>query len=110
MYQNLFKQIRLILKNKDGQAHSPFYWFMNNLILRKKKEDINMCNQYRHSQNNFTSPMCKFSKDLHAGDDVDTLIIGGQSQNVDAFVSFDKKTGIATFVRNNGAVFVVGCD
>ncbi|HDR5354446.1 TPA: hypothetical protein QCS32_006285 [Bacillus thuringiensis] len=69
-----------------------------------------MCNHYRYNQNNLSSPMCKFLKTLTAGDDVDTLIIGGQTQAVDAFVSFDEKTGIATFVRNNGAVFVVGCD
>ncbi|MGF9814327.1 hypothetical protein [Bacillus toyonensis] len=67
------------------------------------------CDGY-HSNKRFSSPICKFLETLTAGDDVDTLIIGGQNQNVDAFTSFDKKTGIATFVRNNGAVLVVGCD
>ncbi|HDR5353046.1 TPA: hypothetical protein QCS32_004789 [Bacillus thuringiensis] len=69
-----------------------------------------MYNYSRYSQNNLSSPMCKFLGTLKAGDDVDTLIIGGQTQSVDAFVSFDEKTRIATFVRNNGAVFVVSCD
>ncbi|MED3202120.1 hypothetical protein [Bacillus toyonensis] len=62
------------------------------------------------SSKKFSTPICEFLKSLKAGDDVDVLIIGGQNHNVDAFTSFDKKTGIATFVRNNGAVLVVGCD
>ncbi|OTW98482.1 hypothetical protein BK702_00015 [Bacillus thuringiensis serovar cameroun] len=57
-----------------------------------------------------SSPICEFLKSFKAGDDVDALIIGGQNHSVDAFTSFDRKTGIATFVKNNGAVLVVGCD
>lgn len=64
----------------------------------------------RKSRNKFNSPICRFLRNLRAGDDVDTLIIGGQTFDVDAFVSFDNRTGTATFVQNNGAVFVVGCD
>jgi hypothetical protein len=67
------------------------------------------CADYQSSKK-FSSPICEFLKTLTAGDDVDTLIIGGQNQDVDAFISFDKKTGIATFVKNNGAVLVVGCN
>lgn len=70
-----------------------------------------MCSHCSHHGNKkFSSPICTFLRTLSAGDDVDTLIIGGQDKNVDAFVSFDEKTGIATFVQNNGAVLVVGCD
>ncbi|MES1053158.1 hypothetical protein FOA24_29470 [Bacillus thuringiensis] len=69
-----------------------------------------MPHQHKFSQNHFPSPMCKFLKNLRAGDDVDKLIIGGKAQSVDAFVNFNEKTGIATFVQHNGAVFVVGCD
>ncbi|OOR06655.1 hypothetical protein BW897_30745 [Bacillus cereus] len=67
------------------------------------------CDDYKCNKK-FSSPICTFLKTLTAGDDVDTLTIGGQDKNVDAFVSFDKNTGIATFVQSNGAVLVVGCD
>ncbi|MGG5737426.1 hypothetical protein [Bacillus cereus group sp. IBL03679] len=71
-----------------------------------------MCRQCHHDSHHkrMSSPICQFLKTLTAGDDVDTLIIGGHDKSVDAFVSFDRKTGVATFVRNNGTVFVVGCD
>ncbi|XLP25965.1 hypothetical protein ACFMB7_32665 (plasmid) [Bacillus toyonensis] len=42
------------------------------------------CDGY-HSNKRFPPPICKFLENLTAGDDVDTLIIGGQNQNVDAF-------------------------
>ncbi|WP_258009808.1 hypothetical protein [Bacillus thuringiensis] len=64
----------------------------------------------RRYDDKFSSPISNFLKNLTSGDNVNTLIIGGKTHSVDAFVSFDEKTGIITFVKGDGAVFIIGCD
>ncbi|MED3069404.1 hypothetical protein P4310_28660 [Bacillus thuringiensis] len=71
----------------------------------RRKKESNTRDNY-----NFSAPICNFFKILKSGDDVDTLIISGKSHSVDAFVNFDEQTGIVTFVKDNGAVFIVGCN
>ncbi|MDY0855110.1 hypothetical protein SPE26_32525 [Bacillus thuringiensis] len=73
-------------------------------VERRKKESN------RRDDYNFSAPICNFFKILKSGDDVNTLIISGKSHSVDAFVSFDEQNGIITFVKDNGAVFIVGSD
>ncbi|EOP90043.1 hypothetical protein IGM_02232 [Bacillus cereus HuB4-4] len=72
---------------------------------RTFKNNINRRDDYK-----FSSPICNFFKKLTSGDNIDTLIIGGKNHSVDAFVGFDENTGVITFVKDDGAVFIVGCD
>ncbi|WP_256942035.1 hypothetical protein [Bacillus thuringiensis] len=99
-----------------GKRHSYFYDDYTN----DKKRDY-IYNDYEYNEkrkkeshriydHKFSLPICNLFKQLNSGDDIDTLIIGGKPHSVDAFVSFDEKTGLITFVKNNGAVFIVGCD
>ncbi|MGF1437508.1 hypothetical protein ACQUW6_25210 [Bacillus thuringiensis] len=80
------------------------YFFGYDYGERRKKEK-NRIDDY-----GFSAPICNVFKILKSGDDVDTLIISGKSHSVDAFVSFDEQTGLITFVKDNGAVFIVGCN
>lgn len=86
--------------NEHGERRDYFYDYGE----RRKKESN------RRDNYSFSSPIGNLFKMLKSGDDVDALIISGKSHSVDAFVSFDEKTGIITFVKDNGAVFIVGCD
>ncbi|MEB9553504.1 hypothetical protein P4J60_26520 [Bacillus cereus] len=85
---------------EHGEERDYFYDYGE----RRKKEST------RPDDYSFSSPICNLFKILKSGDDVDTLIISGKSHSVDAFVSFDAKTGIITFVKDSGAIFIVGCD
>ncbi|MEI4605989.1 hypothetical protein WAG19_29900 [Bacillus cereus] len=76
-------------------------YFYNDYEIREKVD-------HRRYDQKFSSPICNFFKKLTSGDDIDTLIIGGEPHSVDAFVSFDEETGLITFVKNNGAIFIVG--
>ncbi|MGE6553331.1 hypothetical protein ACQKFK_31805 [Bacillus mycoides] len=114
---------------ENGKEHNYFYddheygkrhnYFYDNYANDKKRNYIYNDYEYgekrkkenhRRYDHKFSSPICNLFKQLTSGDDVDTLIIGGEPHPVDAFVSFDEKTGLITFVKNNGAVFIVGCD
>ncbi|MBT2580907.1 hypothetical protein J7E43_26690 [Bacillus sp. ISL-8] len=87
----------------DYEYNENFDYFFDYDERRKKESN-------RRDDYSFSAPICNFFKILKSGDDVDTLIISGKSHSVDAFVSFDQQTGIITFVKDNGAVFIVGCD
>ncbi|MDY7965712.1 hypothetical protein [Bacillus thuringiensis] len=88
---------------KHGEQRNYFY--DDYKYGEKNKKESN-----RGYDHKFSSPICNLFKKLTSGDDVDTLIIGGEPHSVDAFVNFDEKDGILTFVKNNGAVFIVGCN
>ncbi|AFU17329.1 hypothetical protein MC28_E070 (plasmid) [Bacillus thuringiensis MC28] len=95
---------------EHGEKHDYFYdyderrnYFYDYGERRKKESN-------RRDDYSFYSSICNIFKILKSGDDVDTLIINGKSHSVDAFVSFDEQTGIVTFVKDNGAVFIVGHD
>ncbi|MEI4605999.1 hypothetical protein WAG19_29955 [Bacillus cereus] len=102
-YENGKKRNYFYDDYENGEKRNYFYDDYENSEKRKKES-------HRGYDHKFSSPICNLFKKLTPGDDVDTLIIGGEPHSVDAFVSFDEKTGLITFVKNNGAVFIVGYD
>lgn len=100
-YKNDRKRNYFYENHEGSKQHDYFYDDYE--VNKNRKNEYN-----RIYANKFQSPLCNFFKNLNPGDDVDTLIIGGKPHSVDAFVSFDEKTGIVTFMKDNGSVFIIG--
>ncbi|MFJ1136692.1 hypothetical protein [Bacillus cereus group sp. BfR-BA-01354] len=90
----------------DYEVGEKRNYFYDDYEIGEKRKKLD----HRRYDYKFSSPICNLFKKLTSGDDVDTLIIGGESHSVDAFVHFDEETGLITFVKSNGAVFIVGYD
>lgn len=50
------------------------------------------------------SPISELLSTLSPGKGVDHVFINANSESVDAFVSFDAATGLATFVKHKGRI------
>ena len=52
------------------------------------------------------NPIAELLSTLSPGEEVDRVFINANSESVDAFVSFDATTGLATFVKNKGRILI----
>ncbi|EMA6343177.1 hypothetical protein ACO11K_002815 [Bacillus cytotoxicus] len=52
-------------------------------------------------------PIFELLSGLNPGTDVEDVFINGLEEAVDAFASFDRRSGLATFSKGNGEILVV---
>lgn len=52
-------------------------------------------------------PIFHLLSTLNPGTDVEDVFINGREESVDAFASFNSRTGLATFSKGNGEILVV---
>ncbi|MGI8363327.1 hypothetical protein [Bacillus cereus] len=52
-------------------------------------------------------PIYELLANLNPGTDVEDVFINGLEEAVDSFAAFDRRTGLATFAKNNGEILVV---
>ena len=52
------------------------------------------------------NPIAELLSTLSPGSGLNNVFINANSESVDAFVSFDATTGLATFVKNKGRILI----